>query len=177
MLTATCPDRGWLRVVRAAVIACCIVGLSLAAHVSAGGRVPGVAILVGSGVIVAAYAGALTRNRLSLGELAGALGAGQVVLHTAFMTAGGGHSGGLEMIAGHAVATVLLALVLARGEDAAWALWCRLLPRLVVPTAPARPVAERVDYLAATASARVQDTWIGTSLTWRGPPLMARHHR
>lgn len=159
-----------LRVVRASTVALCVVGVSLAGHIAAGGDVPGVLTLVGTAAAVALYAGALTRNQLSIGELVGGIGAGQVLLHMAFMTSGGAHAGGAAMLAGHAIATVVLALVLARGEAAAWALWCWLRPRIVVPrTEPGAPV-DRVECLAATASARVRITWLGTSLSLRGPP-------
>ncbi|UYM03911.1 hypothetical protein [Solicola gregarius] len=167
------PDRGSLRVVRAAAVALCVVGLSLVGHLSAGGSVPGPEILLGSSLVVAAYAAALTRNRLGRLELVGVLGAGQLLLHTAFMTSGG-HSGGLTMLAAHAFAAVVIALVLARGEDAAWALWCWLRPRLVMPASDLEPPVSREECLAATAATRVRLTWIGTSLTWRGPPALTR---
>lgn len=171
----TCPDRGLLRVVRAAAVALCVVGLSLGGHVAAGGNVPGPLVLIGSSAAVFAYAGALTRSRLGPLELIGVLGAGQMLLHTAFMASGGDHAGGLAMFAAHAVAAVVIALVLVRGEDAAWALWCWLRPRLVVPSGDGRLPERDQESLAATAAARVQLTWIGTSLTWRGPPVADRH--
>lgn len=170
----TSPDRGLLRVVRAAAVVLCIVGVSLAGHVAAGGNVPGAITLAGTVAAVAVYAAALTRDRLSIGELIGAIGAGQVLLHMAFMTSGGEHGGGLAMVAGHAVATVVLALVLDRGEDAAWALWCWLRPRLSIPLADSGAPPDRAESLAATATARVQHTWIGTSLSVRGPPSDGR---
>ena len=171
----TSPDRGLIRVVRAGVVAACVVTLSLVAHVWAGGDVPGPVVLLGSAAAIAAYAGVLTRERLSAVELIGVLSAGQVLLHMAFMTSGGTHAGGPAMLAGHAIAAVVLALGLARGEEAAWSLWGWLRPRFVIPDAEAGAPDERVDYLAATASARVQLTWIGTSVWWRGPPPPSSH--
>lgn len=159
-----------LRLVRAAAVVLCVVGVSLVGHVAAGGDVPGMLTLTGTATAVAVYAGALTRNRLSLGELIVAIGAGQVLLHMAFMTSGGDHAGGLAMLTGHVIATVVLALVLARGEAAVWALWCWLRPRLSVPRAESGTPVDHAECLAATAAARVQITWVGTSMSWRGPP-------
>lgn len=170
------PDRGLLRVLRASVVTVCVVGLSLAGHVAAGGDVPGPLALAGSMGAVLAYSGALTRSRLSVYELVAVLGAGQVLLHLAFMTSGGEHSGGAAMFAAHAAAALALALTLSVGEDAAWALWCWLRPRLVVPQSDIGSPPSHDECLAATASARASLTWLGTSLTVRGPPAAGRNH-
>lgn len=169
------PDRGLLRVVRTAAIAFCVVGLSLAAHLLAGGGTPGAATLLVTVAGVTLYAGALTRERLSGYQLIAVLGAGQVVLHTVFMLAGGHHAGGAIMIAAHAGAAVALGVALAYGERAVWGLWCWLHARLALPrVAPPEP-AGPTTCLADTAVARAQLTWIGTSVMWRGPPAARSH--
>ncbi len=173
----TSPDRGMLRAARVAAVVACVVGVSLAGHVAGGGDVPGLPTLAGTAAVVAVYAGALTRNRLSTGELIGAIGAGQVLLHMAFMTSGAAHAGGASMLAGHAGATVVLGLVLAQGEAAIWALWCWLRPRLDAPLREAGVPVDDAECLAATASVRVHLTWLGTSLSLRGPPTRAAFDR
>ncbi|MGH3360136.1 MAG: hypothetical protein ACRDO7_15145 [Nocardioidaceae bacterium] len=164
------PDRGCLRVVRAAAIAFCVVGLSLVAHLLAGGVRPGVVTLAFAVAVVAAYAGALTRDRLGMAQLVTVLGAGQVLLHSVFMLGSGHHGGGAGMVAAHLVATIVIALALAHGERAVWRLWCWLRPRLMLPSLQRDEQPQRVVRLSDTAAARVQVTWVGTSVMWRGPP-------
>lgn len=160
-----------LRVVRACAVAVCVVAVSLAGHIAAGGELPGAWTLVGSSAVVSGYAGVLTGGRVRVGELVAALGAGQVLLHLAFMTPGGTHSGGAAMVAGHAVATLVLAFLLAHGESAAWSLWCWLRPRVVVPRTESGGPLGRVECLSVTASARAQIIWLGSPLSVRGPPV------
>lgn len=165
------PDRGLLRVARTGAIAFCIVGLSLLAHVLAGGPVPAPGILLVALAAAGAYAGALTRDRLGLFEIVAALGAGQVLLHLAFMLGGGGHHGGVEMMLAHTLATLVIALGLAHGERAAWSLWCWLGPRPTLRAVAPGEVPEPPDRPVEVARARASTAWIGTTVMWRGPPV------
>lgn len=164
------PDRGCLRIARASAVAFCVVGLSLLAHVVAGGHPPEPMTLLLVTAAVAAYGGALTRDRLGLTELLVVLGAGQVLLHLVFMLGSGHHAGGPVMLAAHGLATIAIALGLAHGERAAWGLWCWLRPRLRLPRVERPEWPEPVACTAETDAARAGMAWVGTTVMWRGPP-------
>lgn len=164
------PDRGFLRVARAGAIAFCVVGLSLLAHVLAGGRIPGPTTLLAVTTVVAGYGGALTRERVGTAELLVVLAAGQVILHTVFMLGGGEHAGGPVMLVAHALATVVIGLGLAHGERAAWGLWCWLRPWLLRPRLEQPEWPEPGTRPVDTATARASMAWVGTTVMWRGPP-------
>lgn len=155
---------------RAAAIAWSVVGVSLIAHLSAGGDSPGAITFLLSLAGVFGYSVALTRSRVSATELMIALAAGQLVLHTVFMLPGGHHAGGLPMLAAHIAATVTLTVVLAHGERAAWALWCWLRPRLMLPAFRLGIPRVAPAALADTAAVPMQPVWLGSGISWRGPP-------
>lgn len=77
----------------------------------------------------------------------------------------GGH-GGLTMLLAHALATVILAVLLAKGEEALWAVVARLLPTLEAPAPLARP------RLTLAAPPRVGRSLLLLSApVARGPPV------
>jgi hypothetical protein len=155
-----------VRVARAGVLSGCGVLLSVAAHVSGGGDAPpaaGVALLtVLLSLPLTLLPGRPCRPVLGIAGL----GLIQAGLHAVFMAlgtscsmaAGTGHAGhaahaaatcapattmpssGAAMTAAHAVAVVLLALLVARGERAAWYLLTWMLPTLVAVAPMAVPV-------------------------------------
>lgn len=76
--------RGPLRLFRAALVTSLAVSLAVAGHVLGGGQLPAVAALAGSAAVLLAPAAWLARRQLSFATLFGVLGAGQLMLHTAF---------------------------------------------------------------------------------------------
>jgi hypothetical protein len=147
---------------RAVAVTAAIFALAAAAHVFAGGSLPGPAIAAALMVLTFAPVMILTRALISAPVMAVVLGSSQVVLHGAFnalsMSAGfspaagehlhgagsavpaaaslmAGHTAepAVPMLVLHAAATLLAALVLARGEATLWALaaWWRPLIRLL----------------------------------------------
>ncbi|MFE4195561.1 hypothetical protein ACFRJ9_06835 [Paenarthrobacter sp. NPDC056912] len=189
------------RLLRTAVIASLIFGLAAGGHLAGGGALPDPAILLGLCALTVLPVAILTKFRLSFPALAGLLGAGQAWLHWAFhslsaapagaapVSGHGHHAAGpmlaafgsgnhvqapaddWQMFAAHALATIVTAVVLARGERALWALtaWLRPLMKLPEPCVivPARvpgpctpPIVLPRDQLARRIPAR------------RGPPAM-----
>lgn len=190
--------RASYRLLRTVLIGSITLGLAAGGHLAGGGSLPGPAILAALCALTVLPVSVLTKFRLSLPVLAGMLGAGQAWLHWAFHAFSGsaplgasalsgharhvpaleplgaagsahGAAGDWQMFAAHTVATVATAVVLARGEQALWALaaWLRPLAQLPVPCTvvparvPGRCVAPLVlprDQLARRMPAR------------RGPP-------
>lgn len=117
------PASGPSRLVRALVVAAACVGITLSAHVFAGGMVvPARSLLLVYGAVcLVTYA--LSGRRWTLGRLLVAFGAAQVVLHPAFDLLTGGMpmaSTDAAMLAAHGVAALVLAVVLARGDVVLW---------------------------------------------------------
>ena len=122
------------RVVRSAAVGAFGAALAAAAHVAAGGQTPALVAVALAAVAVAAGAYAAAGGALGAARLLALLLAAQALLHAAFeltATAGTGHAhhggdapgaltpaGEGSMIAAHVAATLVLALLLARGE--AW---------------------------------------------------------
>jgi hypothetical protein len=192
--------RASYRLLRTGLITSTIVGLAAGGHVAGGGALPQPAILLALCALTVLPVSVLTKFRLSFPVLAGLLAAGQGWLHWAFQalsasvpagspvasghaqhatmlpmdsfgSAASAHTGDWQMLAAHAVATVVTAFVLARGEQALWALaaWLRPLAQLSAPFAiiPARvpgpcvaPIVLPRDQLVRRMPAR------------RGPPSM-----
>jgi hypothetical protein len=78
------PARAPLTLPRALTVTGLILGLAAAAHTAAGGHLPPVPVLGLLAALVLLPVTVLARRRLSLASIAGALGAGQLALHTAF---------------------------------------------------------------------------------------------
>lgn len=153
------PSSGVLRLARASAWATAALGLSAGAHVAGGGALPssGAAALIAVALLWCGLL--LTQWRLGRVALTLSLGASQLLLHTvltateataATCAATGSHHAVISCMGGaapmpheasagmaltHTIAAVLLALVLARGEDA---IWC--VARLIWPNPPAAPV-------------------------------------
>jgi hypothetical protein len=132
----TAATAGALRWVRAVVVAATATGLALLGHVTGGGATPPpVTLLVLVGLVLLASLG-LSGRRWTVGPLLGLLCGSQVVFHVAFggpttvthvhhgpaltgTSAMTGHQG-LAMLAAHAAAALLTAVLLRRGEDCLW---------------------------------------------------------
>ncbi|WP_052596213.1 hypothetical protein [Luteipulveratus mongoliensis] len=140
--------QGAWRLARAGSFALVAVALSLTAHVAAGGSPPSVGVVAATTFGILCPATLLAGRRIGRPTMLVMLGLAQLGLHTAFERLGGhaesctpsGHhhaqtvtcgssgaaaehvSTGPLMVLAHIAATVLLALLLARGEDILWAL-------------------------------------------------------
>ncbi|WP_433955615.1 hypothetical protein [Janibacter indicus] len=185
------PSRGVLRLARTLAWTLAAGGLSTGAHLTAGGGLPstgGIVLVIG----VLLWSGLLlTRWRLGRVALAATLGGAQVVLHTLLSAGhhaptcavGGGHhemvvgcAGGAEvshtspaMVLAHTVAALLLALLLARGEEAVW-----FLAGLLRPVLP-RPIRRVVDAAPSEIPARADQPrrapFVLGGVGRRGPPV------
>lgn len=187
------PSRGALRLARASAWAAAALGLSTGAHVVGGGALPS----PGAGALISVallWCGLLlTQWRLGKVALTLSLGISQLLLHTvlaatestvttcvttgshhAVVTCAGGaasmpHGTSAGMLLAHTVAALLLALVLARGEDAVWRIAQMLWPRL-----PVAPVLLLVVGQALAASRGGEPTRVVTvpgGVGQRGPPV------
>lgn len=161
-------------------------------HVLAGGDPVAVRELVVPVVVSAGLCLMLSRRRLSFLALLTALGGSQVLFHlwflradllttgahssTSSMTMGQMHGGLGLMIAAHAAAAVVSALLLLVCEDGLWDLLALLASRLwvavsTVVATPRRPCLQRV---AATTAVPSWTSWlVGSVQPRRGPPAAA----
>ena len=191
------PDRGAWRLARGAAVASTVVGLAAGAHLAAGGLLPGPWLLLALTCLVLCATLLLAARRMSAPVLLAVLGAGQLGLHQAFCWFGvptvavhppGHHPGaGLlavdpveavhagasadgSMTAAHVVATVVAALVLARGEALLWRLWTWWQPLRAVVVAVLRlPVLPRVPHPPAAVVPRPAFV-VARRVPRRGPP-------
>lgn len=185
--------------VRSAVLVSLVLSLSSASHVLGAGHLPPLGIIALLGALLLVPITLLTRRALSFRSIVLVMGAGQLVLHTLFeLTAApasclpsaaqpGHHAAfelacspvvreqlagqhGVSMLLLHAVATLVLALAVAR-SDAAVVLLAAWLRPLVTPSAelPAPVPAPRG--LVPEQPVRVPPLPVHASVpTLRGPP-------
>ncbi|MFF1831945.1 hypothetical protein [Paenarthrobacter sp. NPDC058040] len=192
--------RASFRLLRTGLISLLIIGLASGGHLAGGGVLPEPVILLGLCALTVLPVAILTTFRLSFPVLAGLLGAGQAWLHWAFhslsavstgASSPGGHahhapgipvdalgsaaagqaSSDWQMFAAHALATVVTAVVLARGEGALAAVtaWLRPLAKLLEPFVI---VPARVPGPVAAPIVLPRDQLVRRMPTWRGPPAM-----
>jgi hypothetical protein len=187
--------RAQFRLARAAVVGGTTVFLAAAAHVVGGGALPDPLVVVGILVLTLVPTIALAGRKISAVGMLGMLGAGQLGLHVSFdalsVSAASApppsashvhvltalstpsasehlHADSALMLVGHILATVATALVLARGEQALWALlaWLtplvRLLATVSLHPAPALPAFSTEPLTPAWRSLRLPAR--------RGPP-------
>lgn len=189
--------RAAFRLSRAAVVTAATVLLAVAAHTAAGGALPDPLILLGLLALTLLPTAWLSGRRLTPAAVLGLLGTGQFVLHSAFdglsepvaslqlspaaghvhvlgsVSQGGpvGHVHGYSpaMFAAHALATLAVGLLIARGEAALWALlgWLAPLVRLLLVPAPSP-----APTLPAYAPQPLPKIWRALRLpALRGPPV------
>ncbi|KQV76609.1 hypothetical protein ASC61_17265 [Aeromicrobium sp. Root344] len=161
------PAAGPVRLVRSTAAALACVVAAAGGHLSAGGALGAVAVLV-TFVGAAAVAWLLCARRVTPGQTVGLLILCQVCVHL------GGSSGEMRMsasmIAAHVLATAVSALALARGEAFVWQLAERLGLRVaphglrVVAIPSWRPVAPVI------AARSLHDVRLAHSRVERGPP-------
>lgn len=126
--------------VRAATAAGVVVVLSLAFHLLAGGHAPSLRTVAALTALTTVTGLPLVRTRISVGQLLVMLGLAQVALHVGFSTGGhGGHAAPLPMVATHAIATLLTALVLGYGRAVLREGWARMTGRRLPRPAAALP--------------------------------------
>ena len=154
ILAMSAPTRGAVRVARAVAFGVAVLTIAAGAHVAAGGVLPSITVLALLAVPVIMVAVALTGRRCGLVLMVGSMAAAQLLLHetlVALTTQVPGDMAGqmsaatastmghaiahtdgwsVTMTAAHVVATLVTALLLARGEQALWQLVSRLLPTL-----------------------------------------------
>lgn len=181
-MTVGSPGTGALRVARAAVLAVLGLALAVGGHVAGGGSPSLVAVLV-VGSFSAATFGLLADRRLGLPAIAACMAASQLAFHVVMSLQPAHAMPGVgsdvvpspPMLAGHAAATVLASLLLARGERLVWMLAALLAPvvRLLLPRGtgagwlrPWRPQDDEVLLVRVVGLLEV-------GLRHRGPPATA----
>ena len=191
------PAAGPLRLARAAAFGTVAFALALVAHVAAGGPSPRPVTLTFLAGGVAGVSVLVTARRFGVAHTTLALGAVQIGLHAAFMalapaagcmtvTLPASHAAGpmsmtsclagspgsgspLPMVLAHAGATVVLAVLLARGDRALWLLATLLLPALLprsVPLSPTRAAPVFRCAVPVLCRGRMVSSGVGR----RGPP-------
>ncbi|MCM0616590.1 hypothetical protein [Paenarthrobacter sp. TYUT067] len=193
--------RAPFRLPRAAAVAVTVLTFAAAAHVFAGGELPAFPVMTALTAVVTLSAVMLAGRKMTAPMLAAYLGVGQTVLHLAFSALSGpgapaptgAHHGGLPggtgsvaagsphdhlsadvslgMLAMHAAAVLVTALVMARGESALWALaaWLRPLVDTLEPSAI--QTCREVPVAAAPALSPRRKALLRPPV--RGPPLCA----
>jgi hypothetical protein len=190
--------RASFRLLRTGLITSLIVGLAAGGHLAGGGVLPQPAILLALCALTVLPVSVLTKFRLSFPVLVGLLGAGQAWLHWAFQAlstaapagsavpsghaqhsaivpvesfgpAASAHNGDWQMFAAHAVGSVVTAVVLARGEQALWALAAWLRPLVQIP-APCAIVPARVPGPHTAPVVLPRDQLVRRMPPRRGPP-------
>lgn len=177
--------RADFRVGRGLVIGLALLGVSAAGHAAGGSLVegPGLVLAAGAAVLVGI---ALSDREWRLPRLLVVLAAGQALMHLA-MTAGhgaaahgpardgvglasGGSPAAWQMLAGHAIALVVTAVVLRRGEDLVWRVAASLGSVLVGPMARSgRPARAPGTPLIGLLGLRSHDV-VRHAVVRRGPP-------
>lgn len=181
-----------LHLLRAALTTLVVLGLASAAHTMGGGSAPTPLAVAVLGIMIAPAVWWVSSRELTPGRMAAVLGASQVLVHGALVAMAPGqgsaaavhvHGGSAlptldqpmvmahltpSMLAMHAVATGVTAVVLARGERALWWVLSRLLPEVRAPYGP-NPGC-RVLPAAAMAPAVFRST---VPLGGRAPPSLA----
>jgi hypothetical protein len=188
------PTRGATRMARAAAFGVAVLTIAVGAHVAGGGALPSMTVLALLAIPVTVAAVALTSRRCGLALMLGSMAAAQVLLHqtlmalaaqvpgdmagqmsTASASAMGGqamaHTDGrsVTMTAAHVVATVVTALLLARGEQALWQLVSRLLPAL--PSEPTVVGCGPLQTPALVSVPALAPSLVSGGLGLRGPPV------
>lgn len=173
MTSQPAPARGALRVTRGAVLAVTSTVLAVAAHTAASGMPPETGMTLLLTAAVAAAGIGLADTLRGTPSVLCALGAAQLGTHLILSFDGRGAMAGegLAMVAGHALAVLVSAVLLARADTALTALATalgRLLPRVPGPLpVSSAPVALPVRVPPADRALAVL---LGRCRRRRGPP-------
>ncbi|MDE9366723.1 hypothetical protein PZ938_14005 [Luteipulveratus sp. YIM 133132] len=188
-------DQGGWRLARAVTFTVAAVALSLTAHLAGGGPAPAGGVLALAGLVTLGVTLLVAGRRVRRPAMLALLCAAQLGLHSIFAAlddpvatscadvghhaascaahpmAGVQHGGaGLSMLVAHAFATVLLALLLARGEQILWTLAAGL--GLTLPARPVGPAPLRRAPFHVFRSPRPRTRLRRLPLR-RGPPQVA----
>ncbi|MFT4165425.1 MAG: hypothetical protein QM650_09305 [Microlunatus sp.] len=196
MVRTADPTRGSVRLARAGVLGSSSLFLATAGHVAGGGVLPGPGMLAVLGGALALVSVSLTTRRLRFGLLLGLLAVEQIALHVVLQAASGasacvavmpGHAmtataicggsagattvattSGWMMMAGHGLALLATAWLMAAGERWLWRLVEQTYRRATIrPTRSRRAV---VAVLASPVPAPIRIGWIPA--VPRGPPVV-----
>lgn len=154
--------------------------IALAGHLMAGGAVPGMA-----SVLALAWIGGccvlLADRQRSFGSILAACSVAQVAFHLMFAVSGAPHAAhsaaatstsvfaDLSMIAGHALAAILTAALLAYGDTVLWSLFHAVRLVQVPPVVPPQPTVRLAVIRAADHVSRWYD-FLAQGQPRRGPP-------
>ncbi len=188
---------------RSGAISLVIVLLAAGAHVIGGGELPAVPVLLALVALTGLAATLATRFKLNFTAMTALLGTSQLALHEAFTalspvtaTAPGnshhaaeslnpllytatphlhelGTTLGTAMFAGHILATIGSAVILAKGEAALWQLAAWLRPLVALPTLLFRPDAGASPIAVSTPDVFLPRPWRNLRQdSRRGPPAV-----
>ena len=197
------PFRAPFHALRSGAISLVIVLLASGAHVIGGGELPAVPVLLALVALTGLAATLATRFKLNFTAMTALLGTSQLALHEAFTalspvtaTAPGnshhaaeslnpllytatphlhelGTTLGTAMFAGHILATICSAVILARGEDALWQLAAWLRPLVALPTLLFRPDAGASPIVVGAPDVFLPRPWRNLRQdSRRGPPAV-----
>lgn len=130
------PEHATMRLVRGGLLALCCVLLGMSGHTLGGGTSPAAVPALIASALIGGAAVAWAGRRRDFGPLLLAAAEGQVLFHLILTSAPTGmshHGLSLRMLAAHAVATVVMAAVLARGEAVLDALYRSLRQFVLLP--------------------------------------------
>jgi hypothetical protein len=175
----TGPGRGGARWARATALALATVLISLGGHTLAGGAVHLSMPMVLGTLALGALAVAAADLRRSFVEILAVVLVAQPVLH--LLASLGGHGThaspatgmGTGMLLGHAVAAVLVSLVLAGAESAVWTLAGVLSPFRLPDAAPTCSTTPPRAVPADRSAEAGRSAFLPSGLFNRGPPVVA----
>ncbi|MGK5554942.1 hypothetical protein ACSNOI_25320 [Actinomadura kijaniata] len=189
------PGAAVPRCARGAFLAAVCTLVALVGHVLGGEGgccVPPLPAVLLTGGVVGTLSTALARRALTFGRTLTVVGWSQLAFHLAFSVAAAGPAHhappagavpatgfGPDMIAGHAVAAVVVAAVLARADAALWWL-CGVVLAVVLPWLTPRPAAPApapwTVVLSAERTPR-RGVLLARAVRRRGPPVVPAHAR
>lgn len=161
------PAVGSLRLVRSLVIALLCTTTAVVAHLSAGGVVPGSAVVtLFFGATAVAWL--ISSRRVTTGQMVGLLVLCQICVHLGCSM--GSMTMSASMVVTHIAATALSAFALARGEAFVWRVAERLGLRLRPHILRFVPAPSRVQLVPVTIARSWSDVRLVYSRALRGPP-------
>ena len=161
------PGAGSVRLIRSLTIALVCTANAACAHLFAGGIVPASAVVVLFGGATS-VAWLLSSRRVTTGQMVGLLVLCQVWVHLGCSM--GSMNMSPSMLATHAAATALSAVMLARGEAFVWRIAERLGLRLRPYVLRVAPVPSVVITRPVATVRSLQDVRLAHSRSLRGPP-------
>lgn len=162
------PGVGSVRLVRSLAIALLCTATAAFAHLSAGGIVPGSAVVI-LFLGATSVAWLVSSRRVTTGQMVGLLVLCQICVHLGCSM--GSMNMSASMVATHISATAVSALMLSRGEAFVWQVAERLGLRLRPHVLRFVPVPSRVELVPVTVARSRHDVRLAYSRVLRGPPF------